>query len=182
MRTPRRARRGSLVSAGLIVATGIGLAALAFWPLVVRPQALVDSPRVGKPAPAIAGTDLAGRSWTLADGYGRLVWINFWATNCEPCRTEMPAMQRLAEEHPDDLLILGVDWGEGRDAAAGFAARYGIRYPILLDPRLENYYRWASRDGLPRHYFIDRHGTVVREVIGPLDPATMVTILDQLLG
>ncbi|MDQ2933577.1 MAG: TlpA family protein disulfide reductase [Chloroflexota bacterium] len=182
MPSTRRPRRGSLVSAGLIIAIGLGLAVLAFWPLGVRPRALVDSPLIGKPAPAIAGEDLDGRHWTLADGRGRLVWVNFWATNCEPCRTEMPAMQRLAEEHPDDLLILGVDWGEGRDAAAGFAARYGIHYPIVLDPRLENYYRWATRDGLPRHYFIDAHGTVVREVIGPLDPATMVTILDQLLG
>jgi thiol-disulfide isomerase/thioredoxin len=182
MPSARRARRRSLVSAALIVAIGIGLAVLAFWPLVVRPQALVDSPLIGKPAPAIAGTDLEGRTWTLADGRGRLVWINFWATNCEPCRTEMPAMQRLAEEHPDDLLILGVDWGEGSDAVAAFAAGYGIHYPILLDPRLENYYRWATRDGLPRHYFVDAHGTVVREVIGPLDPATMVTILKELLG
>jgi len=182
MPSARRARRGSLVSAALIVACGIVLAVLAFWPLVVRPQAVVDSPLVGKPAPAIAGIDLDGRSWNLADGHGRLVWVNFWATNCEPCRTEMPAMQRLAEEHPDDLLILGIDWGEGRDAVARFARDYGVHYPILLDPRLENYYRWASRDGLPRHYFVDGDGKVVREVIGPLDPATMVTILDQLLG
>ena len=182
MPSPRRARRGSLISAAVILAIGIGLAVLAFWPLAVRPQALVDSPLVGKAAPAIVGTDLQGRRWTLADGRGRLVWVNFWATNCEPCRTEMPAMQRLAEEHPDDLLILGVDWGEGRDAVARFAADYGIGYPILLDPSLENYYRWATRDGLPRHYFIDGHGKVVREVIGPLDPAAMVKILDQLLG
>ena len=182
MPSTRRARRGSLVWAGLIIAIGIGLAALAFVPLGVRPQALVDSPLIGKPAPAIAGEDLDGRHWTLADAHGRLTWVNFWATNCEPCRTEMPAMQRLAEAHPGDLLILGVDWGEGRDAVAGFAGRYGIHYPILLDPRLEIYYRWATRDGLPRHYFIDAHGTVVREVIGPLDPSTMVTILDELLG
>ena len=182
MPSTRRARRGSLISAGVIVAIGIGLAALAFWPLAMRPQALVDSPLIGKAAPAISGDDLQGRRWTLADGRGRLVWVNFWATNCEPCRTEMPAMQRLAEEHPDDLLILGVDWGEGRDAATRFAADYGIRYPILLDPSLENYYRWATRDGLPRHYFVDARGTVVREVIGPLDPAAMVAILDQLLG
>jgi thiol-disulfide isomerase/thioredoxin len=171
-----------LVSAAVILAIGIGLGVLAFWPLAVRPQALVDSPLVGKAAPPIVGTDLQGRRWTLADGRGRLVWVNFWATSCEPCRTEMPAMQRLAEEHPDDLLILGVDWGEGPDAVARFAADYGIRYPVLLDPSLENYYRWATRDGLPRHYFIDGHGKVVREVIGPLDPAAMVKILDQLLG
>jgi cytochrome c biogenesis protein CcmG/thiol:disulfide interchange protein DsbE len=118
----------------------------------------------------------------LADDAGdRLVWINFWATSCVPCRTEMPAMQRLAEEHPGRLLILGVDWGEGRDAVEDFVARYAIEYPILLDPSLENYYRWSARDGLPRHYFV-RDGVVVREVIGELAPADMVTLLDELLG
>lgn len=182
MPSTRRARRGSLLSAGLILVVGIGLGVLAFWPLAVRPQALVDSPLVGKPAPAIVGPDLAGRRWTLADGHGRLVWVNFWASNCEPCRTEMPAMQRLAEAHPQDLLILGVDWGESASRVSAFASSYGIRYPIVLDPRLDNYYRWATRDGLPRHYFIDASGTVVREVIGPLDPASMMKILAELLG
>jgi hypothetical protein len=91
----------------------------------------------------------------------------------------MPAMQRLAEVHADDLLILGVDWGEEASAVADFADRYGVTYPILLDPGLDNYYRWAGTDGLPRHYFI-ADGTVVREVIGPLDPARMVAMLDEL--
>ncbi|MBA2263443.1 MAG: hypothetical protein H0W10_02140, partial [Chloroflexi bacterium] len=43
-------------------------------------------------------------------------------------------------------------------------------------------YRWASSDGLPRHYFIGEAGTVVREVIGPLEPARMVAILERLLA
>jgi hypothetical protein len=84
--------------------------------------------------------------------------------------------------HADDLLILGVDWGEEASAVADFAERYGVDYPILLDPGLDNYYRWAGTDGLPRHYFIGADGTVVREVIGPLDPARMVAIVDELLA
>jgi thiol-disulfide isomerase/thioredoxin len=136
---------------------------------------------VGEPAPALALEDLGGRSWVVADADARLVWVNFWATSCEPCRTEMPAMQRLAEAYPDELLILGVDWGEGRDVVADFVARYGIEYPILLDPGLEAYYRWAGTDGLPRHYFIGTEGTILREVIGPLEPSRMVAILDELL-
>jgi hypothetical protein len=90
-------------------------------------------------------------------------------------------MQALAEEHADDLLILGVDWGEGSDRVRDFVERYAIDYPILLDPTLEVFYRWSSTDGLPRHYFVDPDGTVVREVVGPLAPARMVEILDQLL-
>jgi thiol-disulfide isomerase/thioredoxin len=176
-----RRRRYSLLWLLAILALAIVLAVLAAIPLLRgEPDGRIGS-LVGQPAPSLSMADLKGRSWSLADAGGRLVWVNFWATSCEPCRTEMPAMQRLATEYADQLLILGVDWGEGRDAVTDFVERYGVEYPILLDPTLETYYRWAGTDGLPRHYFIGAEGTVLREVIGPLDPARMVAILEELL-
>jgi thiol-disulfide isomerase/thioredoxin len=177
-----RRRRYSLLWLLLIVALAIVLAVLATIPLLRgAPDGRIGS-LVGQPAPALSAEGLDGRTWSLDDADGRLIWVNFWATSCEPCRTEMPAMQRLAEEYPDELLVLGVDWGEGRDAVGAFVERYGVTYPILLDPTLETYYRWAGTDGLPRHYFIGAEGTVLREIIGPLDPARMVAILDELLA
>jgi thiol-disulfide isomerase/thioredoxin len=176
-------RRGSLLWLGLIVVLALALGWLALIPLLRAPTDGSVGTLVGGPAPDLVAVDLDGARWSLdsldrADG--RVVWVNFWATSCDPCRTEMPAMQRLAEVHADDLLILGVDWGEEASAVADFADRYGVTYPILLDPGLDNYYRWAGTDGLPRHYFIGAGGTVVREVIGPLDPARMVAMLDEL--
>lgn len=167
-----------LTAAGLVAAVLVTLAAV---PLLRGNGSVADADLIGARAPTIEAVDLDGRTWSLDDAEGRLVWVNFWATSCEPCRTEMPAMQRLAERHADRLLILGVDWGEGADAVAAFVDRYGIHYPILLDPRYENFYRWSSRDGLPRHYFV-RDGIVVRQIIGPLDPAAMLAILDELLS
>ena len=155
---------------------------LATIPLLRAPTDGRFGSLVGQPAPELTGEDLDGpRVVAAMTADGRIVWVNFWATSCEPCRTEMPAMQRLADAYPGELLILGVDWGEGRDAVADFVDRYGVEYPILLDPSLENYYRWAGTDGLPRHYFIGAEGTVLREVIGPLDPARMVAIVEELL-
>lgn len=52
----------------------------------------------------------------------------------------------------------------------------------LLDPGPETCHRWAGTDGLPRHYFIGAESTVLREVIGPLEPARMVAVLEDLLG
>lgn len=176
-----RRRRGSLAWLLLIVALGLVLAALATVPLLRSPTDGRTGTLVGQAAPTLEALDLDGGHWSLAATDARIVWVNFWATSCEPCRTEMPAMQRLAELHDGELLVLGVDWGEGRDAVEDFVDRYGVTYPILLDPTLENYYRWAAADGLPRHYFIGADGTVLREVIGPLDPAQMVAILDELL-
>jgi thiol-disulfide isomerase/thioredoxin len=177
-----RRRRYSLLWLLAILALAIILAVLATIPLLRgEPDGRIGS-LVGQPAPPLSAADLDGRTWSVADAGGRLVWVNFWATSCEPCRTEMPAMQRLATEYADQLLVLGVDWGEGRDAVTDFVERYEVTYPILLDPTLETYYRWADTDGLPRHYFIGAEGTVLREVIGPLDPARMVAILDELLA
>lgn len=177
-----RRRRGSLAWLLLIVALAVVLAVLAAVPLLRSPTDGRTGTLVGRSAPTLEATDLDGQRWSLATADARVIWVNFWATSCVPCRTEMPAMQRLAEAHPGELLVLGVDWGEGRDAVEDFVDRYGVTYPILLDPTLENYYRWATTDGLPRHYFIGADGTVLREVIGPLDPAQMVTIVDDLLG
>ena len=180
--TALRRRRGSLLWLGGILALAALLGWLATVPLLRAPIDGRFGSLVGQPAPELTATDLEGREWTLADAAdGRIVWVNFWATSCEPCRTEMPAMQRLAEAYPDELLILGVDWGEESGGVTAFVDRYGVTYPILLDPGLENYYAWAGTDGLPRHYFIGEAGTVLREVIGPLDPARMVAIVEELL-
>jgi len=177
-----RARRGSL-----LWLAGIGVLAVVLGVLVAIPLLRGDDPGtqgtlVGSPAPEIVADDLAGRHWTLANGSGRVTWVNFWATSCEPCRTEMPAMQRLADAYGDRLLVLGINWGESRSAVDDFVARYAISYPILLDPSLDNFYRWSDRAGLPRHYFVDAGGTVVREVIGPLSPTRMLEIVEELLG
>jgi thiol-disulfide isomerase/thioredoxin len=165
----------------LILGLAVLLAWLASVPLLRGEPDGRDGARVGEPAPTLALTDLDGDPWSLDEADAPLVWVNFWAASCEPCRTEMPAMQAIAEAHPDDLAIVGVNWGEERGDVADFAERLGVEYPILLDPGLETFYRWAGTDGLPRHYFIGPEGTVLREIVGPLDPARMVEIVDELL-
>lgn len=177
----RRRRWRSLAWLVGIAAVGALLAVLAFAPLAEAPTG-ETGPLIGKAAPPLDASDLDGRRWTMSDGAGGITWVNLWATSCEPCRTEMPAMQRLAEAFGDNLLILGLDRGESRGSVADFATRYGITYPILLDPTLANSNRWSLDPGLPRHWFVDADGVVVREVIGPLDPVRMVEILEELLG
>ena len=177
-----RRRRYSLLWLSAILLLALLLAWLVSVPLLRGEPIGRSGTLVGQPAPSLEAPDLEGRDWTLADAGGRITWVNFWATSCEPCRTEMPAMQRMAEEYSDEILVLGVNWGEEAGSVADFAERYGVTYPILLDPGLENYYDWAGTDGLPRHYFIGQSGTILREVIGPLDPARMVEIVDELLA
>lgn len=176
-----RRRRGTVFWAGLMVGLGAALLVLMLLPLA-RGGDAVSGELVGRRAPALEALDLDGRRWTLDDAEGRVVWINYWATWCPPCRTEMPMMQRLHERYADRVLILGVDFGEERGAVEDFVARYGVTYPILLDPTLDNYYRWSPTFGLPKHYFIDANGIVIREVAGELPPQAMLAMLRQVLG
>ncbi|MBA3689556.1 MAG: redoxin domain-containing protein [Chloroflexi bacterium] len=178
---PARRRRASLLWGGLILAVAALLLMLVLVPLG-RTNTAARSRLLDRPAPAIGLLDLAGRRWTLSESRGRLVWVNFWATWCPPCRTEMPMMQRLADAYGDRLLILGVDFGEEPSAVRQFVDRYGIGYPILLDPTLDTFYRWSPQFGLPRHYFVDARGTVIREIPGELPPDQMVALFDELLG
>lgn len=177
-----RRRHWSVAWLLAILALAVVLGWLASVPLLRGEPDGRDGARVGEPAPELLLADLDGVVRGLSDRSGRLVWVNFWAISCEPCRTEMPAMQRLADAYADDLVILGVNWGEERAAVTDFVERYGIGYPILLDPGLEAFYRWAGTDGLPRHYFIGPEGTILREIVGPLDPARMVGIVEDLLA
>ncbi len=179
---PLRRRRASLLWGGLLLAVAALLLVLVMIPLAGRDDAARGGRMVGRPAPALDLLDLDGRRWTLSDERGRLVWVNFWATWCPPCRTEMPMMQRLADAYGDRLLILGVDFGEEPSAVRQFVDRYGIGYPILLDPTLDTFYRWSPQFGLPRHYFVDARGTVIREITGELPPDRMLVLLAELLG
>jgi len=180
-RPPRRGRHTSLLwLSGLVALTAL-LLVLVLLPLA-RASSTGRGSLVGKPAPILEADDLAGKRWTMSAGEGRLIWINFWATWCPPCRTEMPMMQRLAEAYGDRLLILGVDYGEEPGAVRDFVDRYGITYPILLDPTLENFFRWSPVFGLPRHYFVDSSGTVVYEVSGELPADQMAGVLEELIG
>ena len=189
LRRVRRARRSSLVWAALIAGTAAVLVALLVIPLAEAPSATGGGTLAGSRAPDLNADDLDGRRWRLGDAITRantehgadLIWINFWAAWCAPCRTEMPAMQALAERHGDRLLIVGVNAGEERASVVEFVDRYEIGYAILLDSSLENLYRWSPQFGLPRHYFVDAEGVVVREVVGELPPAEMVALLEELL-
>lgn len=180
--SPRQHRRAPLLWGALVLAVGALLLALVLVPIGRQPTVAEGRGAVGNTPPALDAVDLSGRRWTGDDLQGRVIWVNFWATWCPPCRIEMPMMQRLAERYGDRLLILGVDFGEERSAVADFVERYGITYPILLDPTLDNFYRWNAQFGLPRHFFIDADGIVVRQIAGELSHIEMARIVEELLG
>jgi len=123
-------------------------------------------------APAFTLTTLAGTKVSLAQHRGKLVLVNFWATWCVPCRTEMPWLVELNQSFPRDLVVLGVAMDEeGAKAAAPFVQRYAISFPILLgDNAVADRYQVEA---LPASMLIDRGGMLVSRVDGPIDLKSM---------
>jgi len=104
---------------------------------------------------------------SLAEFEGRVVLINFWATWCAPCESEMPAMERLYQALPRDgfeLMAVSID-----DAAADvetFQARYQLTFPILLDADQVVYKAYQTM-GVPESLLIDQRGHIVERYVGP---------------
>ncbi len=64
---------------------------------------------------------------------GQVVVLDFWATWCQPCRAQMPALSRLAKEHARDVVVLGVDQAEPPSTVRQFLAQHDAGYPLLAD-------------------------------------------------
>ena len=129
-------------------------------------QAVAQSPAapaysVGKwsgPLSAFHVTDLDGKSWQPADLAGRAVLLNFWASWCEPCRAEMPALQQLADRHgAERLLVLAINFKEKPARALQFAKSTGLTLPVLLDTDGQLAQRWGVRV-FPTTLTIDSQG------------------------
>jgi peroxiredoxin len=125
---------------------------------------------VGKPAPSYAATTLTGDTVALADLRGKVVLLNVWATWCHPCRTEIPALQRLHERNRErGLEVVGVSVdARGEDAAVrAFAGEFGMTFPIWRDPS-ERVSTMFQAIGVPSTYLIGRDGTLRWRHLGPV--------------
>ena len=91
-------------------------------------------PWSGGATPPLALRDLQGKEHKLADYKGKVVVLNFWATWCDPCREEMPSMQRLQDKLAGQpFAILAVDYGEGVPRVSEFLKKVPVRFTVLLD-------------------------------------------------
>jgi thiol-disulfide isomerase/thioredoxin len=127
----------------------------------------------GKALPALDAVDLSGRAWTLSALRGRAVLLNFWASWCEPCRAEMPTLQQLADFYGEDrLAVLALNFKEAPGTAARFAARTGLKLPVLLDPAGEVARRWEVKV-FPTTVLIGADGRPRWRVRGEMDWTTL---------
>ena len=193
-------RRGLLAAGGTLLAGGIARKYLLAAPAPQSPtetasQAApgpmpqsVDALRPQPPAvlPALRFTAADGSARSLADYAGRGVVLNFWATWCVPCVSEMPALDALSRALADRrIVVLPVSLDHaGADAVKPFYAGHGIAsLPVLLD--IHAGAMAALRlDGIPTTLVIDRGGREVARVQGPVrwDAPEAAAAIGRLVG
>ena len=128
-------------------------------PLLASADAPIK-PWTGGATPPFELSALDGRKVELASMRGRVVLINYWATWCEPCRDEMPAIERLrAKMKGRPFEVLAVNYGESEERVASFVAKLNLTMPILLDPYKNSVEAWKVR-GLPMTFLVDARGRV----------------------
>ncbi len=124
-------------------------------------------PKVGDTAPDFSLVDRQGKTWTLSELKGQVVFINFWATWCPPCREEMPSMQRLHDRMPKDKFkMLAILNNDDPALADNFAAKLDLTMPIL-DDQANTVGQKYGLTGLPETFIINKKGKIVRKYIGP---------------
>ncbi len=123
----------------------------------------------GTEAPEFSLPDLEGRIHKLSDYRGKVVFLNFWATWCEPCKEEMPSMEalhRALENRPFVIIAVSVD--KNKEDIEEFLEEYKISFLILHDRkgRIKELYKTT---GVPETFIIDQNCIIAEKVWGPRD-------------
>ena len=110
--------------------------------------------------------DLEGKPVSLSDYKGKVVFIDFWATWCPPCRLSIPYVEKLYEQYKDneDFVVLGINLQESKEDITKFMKKQKMNYTILLsDNKVISSYKIAS---IPRFFLIDRNGEIYNKYVG----------------
>jgi cytochrome c biogenesis protein CcmG/thiol:disulfide interchange protein DsbE len=137
---------------------------------------------IGKPAPDFVLQDAEGKAWKLSSLKGKVVFVNFWATWCKPCRDEMPSMEALNKAMAGQpFQMLSIVFNDDLDMANSFARRLGATFPVLANPSPELSEAYMIT-GVPETFLIDTKGILRHKFIGPYnwDTWEMRNVVQQL--
>lgn len=137
----------------------------------------------GEAAPDFTLQTVDGRPFTLSELRGQAVVLNFWATWCEPCQREMPALQAAYEAYRDKgVVVVGVNFGESQATVRGFLSRRGVTFPVVLDRDQQITTKVYGVKSFPTTVFIDPRGTVQAVHVGELNRQLIDQYLAPLLS
>jgi cytochrome c biogenesis protein CcmG, thiol:disulfide interchange protein DsbE len=160
---------GSLISLPLLIFLGLGFRS---------DPTTIDSPLLGKPAPAFELFDLDGESVSMEALRGQPVVLNFWATWCQPCIAEHPVLVSMSERWEGRAHFLGVIYHDERPAIERFLQRRGTWGQTLDDADGAVAIRYGVY-GAPETFIVDRDGVVIEKVTGPMTMAQLERLLSE---
>ena len=159
----------------LVLLPLIGLLAYGF----TRDPREIPTPFIGKPAPPFTLTLVDGGQLRLEELRGKVVFLNFWASWCVPCRAEARTLDAASRQYKDrDVVFVGVNIQDQEANARAFLEEFGVTYPNGIDrgSRIAiDYGVW----GIPETFFIDRQGRITYKHVGALGGATITAKLDE---
>lgn len=173
MNTRRARQRRDSVACALGLLVAVCLAAIPAQPAESTADLLralgLQSPGEAVEAPLFSLPDLAGKTVRLKDLRGQLVLLNFFATWCDPCREEMPGMERLFRAYQDKgFRVVAVNLQESAKTVRPFVERLTLSFPIALDDSGKISREYGVR-ALPVTFLIGRDGNIVWRAIGGRD-------------
>lgn len=149
---------------------------LIYQVLANKGEDIKTGTNIGDTAPNFTLNKVNGEELSLSDFRGKKVFLNFWATWCEPCRIEMPDIQRLHEEQ-QNVQVLAVNMQEERGKVINFLFTNAYTFPALLDPQRETATDYLVR-GIPTTYFIDENGVIINKITRTLTYQQMMEMLE----
>jgi peroxiredoxin len=148
-------------------------------------KAGIQTVKAGTKAPGFCLVDLNGKKSELKHYRGKVVFLNFWATWCGPCKEEMPSMEELFKQFKEKdfvFLAISVDYA-GTKSVKEFIEKHRYTFPVLIDPKCETLDLFAVK-GIPTTFLIDKKGMIIGKAVGPKDwkKPEVVSIVNLLLG
>jgi len=134
------------------------------------------------PAPELTLSDVQGVSHSLTDYHGQVVLVNLWATWCEPCKDEMPALQSFYDEYRENgFVVIAINDGESQSDVLQFLDEYDLTFPVWLDPTYKATQDVFKTIGLPTSFVIDRSGSVRFYWVGGINRKTLESTVAPLI-
>jgi len=179
-----RDRKSWMAITAVVISLGIAWTAASRILDAEMSSEKIASPQVGFLAPDFHLDTIDAGTVTLSALRGRIVVVNLWASWCPPCRAEMPTFQAVYEDFGEQgLVVLAVNmtYQDSAAEALSFAAKLGLTFPIALDRNGEIAESYRMR-ALPTTFFIDERGIIRRVLVGgPLNEATIRSIVKDLI-
>ena len=178
--------KDAMVYSRHVLTAVLAFAAPAFAAAQAAPQPdaqpIIRFVRNPDPAPDFKLTALDGKPVTLAALQGKVIFLNFWATWCGPCRAEVPDLIALQDRYKDRLQIIGLNVDDEDPAEIQkYVNETGINYPVAMTSN-EIRIQYGGIPALPTSFVLDTQGRVVQKHVGLWNPAVYETEIRALLG